>query len=165
MFTHDIDETQYYTDDERAEKKIAFARALLLSPMDPAKAARSIEPRSSHIAFILAHWQYDAEVNKIMENMVLKDGAKAKLPSKDEFAASLISEAADCRDKETKLDYLKLFASVMGYVEKSGVAVTTNNTINNVKNNVILLPTPIKGETLEMELMEHQRKLIANERD
>lgn len=158
-------EIQYYTPEEAKAKKRAFAEALILDPFHPEKAAMLIEPRSTHASYILTHWQYDAEVNAIMEAAFIEKGAKAKIPTKDQFAASLIDEANTCRDKETKLDFLKLFASVMGYVEKpAAVQVQTNNTVNNVKNNVILMPTPEAGVTLEAELMEYQRKLIANER-
>lgn len=161
----EVPEIQYYTPDEAKAKKIAFANALILDPFHPEKAAVAVEPRLTHSSYILTHWQYDREVNEIMEAAFLSKGAKAKIPSKDEFAASLISDANECRDKEIKLDFLKLFATVMGYIEKpAAVQVQTNNTVNNVKNNVILMPAPVAGQTLEAELMEYQRKLTANER-
>lgn len=155
----------YYTPAEATAKKRAFAAALMLDPMHRDRAAMAVETRSTHVSYILSQWQFDNEVNAFMEAMYAEKGAKSKIPTKDEFAASLIIEANECRDKETKLDFLKLFASVMGYVEKpAAVSVTTNNTLNNVKNNVIILPAPAEGITLEAELMEYQRKLTANER-
>lgn len=161
----EVSEFQYYTPDEAKAKKQAFAMALLRDPFHPEIAVLEVERRAPHISYILTHWQYDSEVNALMEAALADRGAAAKIPSKDEFAASLITEANTCRDKETKLDFLKLFASVMGYVEKpAAVKVETNNTINNVKNNVILLPAPQDGQSLEAELMEYQRQLTANER-
>lgn len=160
------DEIEYYPPAEVEAKKRAFAQALMRDPMHPERAAFAIEPRASHVSYILTHWQYDAQVHAFMLELVDGVGAaKATIPTKDEFAASLIREANECRDKETKLDFLKLFAGVMGYVEKpAAVSVTTNNTLNSVKNNVILMPTPQDGQSLEAELMEYQRKLIANDR-
>lgn len=158
-------DTQYYTPEEATAKKKAYALELLRDPFHRDKAAMAVESRSTHVSYILTHWQFDNEVNRFMEEAYQERGAKATIPTKDEFAASLIREANECRDKETKLDFLKLFASVMGYVEKpAAVSVTTNNTLNNVKNNVIILPAPAEGITLEAELMEYQRKLTANER-
>lgn len=161
----DTSEFTYYTPEEAKAKKRAFAMALLLDPFHADKAAKSIETRAPHLAYIMAHWQFDNEVNAIMEAAFLEKGAAAKIPTKDEFAASLITEANDCRDKETKLDFLKLFASVMGYVEKPAAVKIENNTLNNVKNNVILMPAPRDGQSMEAELMEYQRQLTANERN
>lgn len=157
------DQIIYYTAEEEKAKKEAFARALMRNPMFPDKAAREVESRVTHISYILTHWQYDAEVNRLMAEVLETEGVRAKVPTKDEFAASLITEANECRDKETKLDYYKLFASVMGYVEKPS-ATTINNTVNNVKSNVLVLPERKSPKEIEARVIEQQRQLTSHER-
>jgi hypothetical protein len=155
------DEIIYYTDDEAKAKKEAFAKALMINPHHPDRAAMSIESRASHVSYILTHWQYDPEVYAHMEALLKVEGQKAKIPTKEEFAASLISEANECRDKETKLDYFKLFANVMGYVEKPGAVTNINNTVNNVKSNVLVLPERKPAAEIEGRVMEQQRLLTS----
>jgi len=130
-----------YTSDEIQDKKRAFALAFMRYPTDPARAAREVETRSAYISFILNNWQFDDEVQAYMleiREQSRNTGTAPELPSKEQFAATLWKEAQECRTKDTKLDYLKLMASVMGYIEKPSNVTNINNTMDNRK--VIVLP-------------------------
>lgn len=152
-------EYEYYTPEETQVKKREFAAALMRYNTDPMKAAREVESRISHINFILSNWQYDNEVNNYMKEIRDEAGLTSTIPTKEEFAAALMRESLDIRQADIKLDFLKLFAQVMGYIEKGGVSVNTNNNII-TQQNVVVLPQQVAAKDLEAELMEQQRKLI-----
>jgi len=157
-------EQEFYTPDEAKEKKREFAAALMRFNTDPVKAAREVESRVMHFNYILQNWQYDNEVNNYMKEIRDAGGLASTIPTKEEFAATIYREGSDIRAADIKLDYFKLFAQVMGFIEKGGVNVnTTNNVIT--QRNVVVLPQQIPAKELEAELMEQQRNLINYERN
>jgi len=150
----------FYTADEATTKKKEFAAALMRDPLHPEKAALSIESRATHVSYILNNWQYDREVNGYMAEIREEKGAAATIPTKEEFAATLFSEGNAARTSDVKLDYFKLFAEVMGYIDKGKGTVVNNNNNLIQQRNVIVLPAKRPAKEIEGELMEQQRQLI-----
>lgn len=148
-----------YGPDEIEKVKRAFAAALLKTPMDPVRAAASVEPRSAYVNFILANWQFDPDVQEYMRQLREDKGAEAAIPSKEEFAAQLYKDANECRDKSTKLDYMKLFAEVMGFkVKPAETIINNNNTVDNRR--VVMMPPPPSIDDWEAAAIESQAKLV-----
>lgn len=148
----------YSTEEELQAKKREYAAALVRDPWHRDIAARFVEQRETHVSFILTNWQFDNDVNRYMRELHDAQKTEALIPTKEDFAASIYRDALLLRDAETKLDYYKLFASIMGYVEKpGGNAVQTTNI---AQQNVLIMPPSVNAESIEDRLIEQQRKLI-----
>lgn len=148
----------YPTDEELQAKKREFAAALVRDPWHRDAAARFVEQRDTHIAFILNNWQFDSDVNRYMREIHDEQKTEALVPTKDEFAAQVWRDALQCPHKDMKLDYYKLFASVMGFVEKPG---GNAGPVTNIANqNVLVLPPTQSADNIEARLIEQQRNLI-----
>lgn len=147
-----------YEPEEIESRKRAFAAALLQTPLDPVAAAQAVEPRSHFQQFIIAHWQYDADVQNYMRELRDSLGTEARIPSKDEFAAALWSEAQQIRANDLKLDYYKLLAKVLGYEEKPSSGPVIQNNFDNRR--VILVPAPTPIDDWEKAATLQQEKLI-----
>lgn len=149
-----------YAPDEMTEMKRRFAAALLLTPTEPDRAVASIEPRTAYANYILEHWQLDAEVQEFMRVAIVDQGsAGAHIPSKEEFAAQLFADARECKTKDLKLDYLKLFASVMGYVVKPAETAITNNVVVDNRKVIMIPEPPTDIDAWEASVMADQAKL------
>lgn len=149
----------YPTEDELQAKKKEYAAALIRDPWHRGVAARLVEPRETHIAFILSNWQFDNDVNRYMQELQAEKKTEAIIPTKEEFAAAVYRDALTCKTSDMKLDYYKLFASLMGYVEKPGSA--TNNTTNNIQQNVLVLPAKETGKEYEDKWIDYGNKITA----
>jgi len=146
-----------YTPEELAAIKPRLADAFLKYPFDIPGAMRSVEPRVTHHPF-LASLQYDPELNQLMRERNNQEGAKSTLPTKEEFAATIWNDAAKARTSDVKLDFYKLFASVMGYVEKPGNP--SGNTTNIATQNVLVMPAKQAGGDFEDKWIGYGAKLI-----
>lgn len=150
----------YPTETELQAKKREYAAALIRDPWHRDKAARFVEPRETHISYIVNNWQFDNDVNRYMRELQEEKKTDAIIPTKEDFAASVFRDALTCRDADTKLNYYKLFASVMGFIEKPSTVVNNNNNTQKITN-VLVMPAMAKAETIEHELVEYQHKLIS----
>jgi hypothetical protein len=148
----------YPSEAELQAKKREYAAALVRDPWHRDIAARFVEQRETHISFILTNWQFDNDVNRYMREIHDAQKTEALIPTKEDFAASIWRDALMCNQRDMKLDYYKLFASVMGYVEKPGgnAAPTTNI----AQQNVLIMPPSRDAESIVAALVEQQRKLI-----
>lgn len=149
----------YHTPEEIETKKREFAAALMRNPLSPDKAVREVESRLPHISHILQNWQYDADVNQYMRELRDIEGVSASIPTKEQFAAKLYMEANECRTKDMALDYYKLFAEVMGFVDKGRGTTINNNSVLNQRN-VLVMPQMRQANEIEGELVEQQKQLI-----
>lgn len=157
-----MSDTDFYSDEALEPKKREFAAALMRSPLDPVKAAYAVESRVTHINHILNNWQYDPLVNEYMAEIRDRDGLAATIPTKEEFAATLYHEGQSARSPDTKLDFYKLFADVMGYIEKGKGTVINNNNSVFQQRNVLVMPQQLPAEDMEDKLIEYQRELTVN---
>lgn len=148
-----------YDADEALKKKREFAAYFLKSPQDPYAAALATDPRPQYAIWITNTWQFDAEVQSFMKELRDEHKSAATIPTKEEFAALLISDAQKCRNSSDRLDYYKLFGSVMGYIEKPAGTVVNNNTVVDNRK-VIALPSAPTIDDWETQAEIQQMKLI-----
>lgn len=150
-----------YDDETALRLKQAFGQALLRHPFNPYAAAREIEPTESNgrAQWIVNNWSNDPVVVAAMGERVADLGAKAGLPTKDEFALALWQ--TDVKDPETKLRYLRTFAEVMGYIEKGGgININNNNQVIN-QPKIQRVPVFSSEKDWEARAKEIQGKLAA----
>lgn len=140
--------------------KRAFAEVLLRMPDDPYGAARLVEPHMGKAQFISAYWLHDPLVVAHMETTYAVKGAAAVIPTKDEFAASVLKLAHEYKTADSKLDFLKLFASVVGYIEKPSGMGGGNTTINNTVNKVMIVHKNDNRRLAVADRVAHQARLV-----
>jgi hypothetical protein len=149
--------------DEETEKrlKVAFALALLRHPNNPYDAAREIEPTAPGRAnWIVNSWLHDEAVLQLMGKHIADVGvARSGLPSKEELAQTIYKEAADVKDKTTRLSYYRAVADIMGYTTKSGININ-NNVINQPK----IMRIPVFATDADFEakakMIEHRMETM-----
>lgn len=148
-----------YDAEETLKKKREFAANFLKSPLDPYAAAYATDPRPQYAMWITNTWQFDADVQTFMKELRDEHKTAASIPTKEEFAALLIADAQKCRNSSDRLDYYKLFGSVMGYIEKpAGTTINNNTVVDNRK--VIALPPAPSVDDWEVQAEIQQMKLI-----
>jgi hypothetical protein len=143
-------------DDTDALKR-AFAVALCRNPNEPYQAARQIEPNAGRASYIAAYWPGDPLVMSHMEKVSVDQGAAAFLPTKEEFAKRVLDASQEITRHDVKLDYMKLFAAVMGYVEKPSDRPNVNVAI---VNKVMAVPRYPNKEDARHAIAAQQAKLI-----
>ena len=146
-----ITPVSFYDAETEQRLKLAFAQALLRHPHNPYDAAREIEPTQSEgrANWIVNAWLDDPVVREAMGKHVADVGvARAGLPSKEELALTLYREAADVKDKSTKLAYYRAVADVMGYIAKGGVNINNNN---NIVNQPKIMRVPVFATDADFE--------------
>ncbi len=148
-----------YPDTEDTKRlKQAFAIALLKTPNDSYGAAKTIESHPGRASWIAMNWTFAEDVLEFMTLAQTALGARSRLPSQDEFAAVLYSDAAKIADNEIKLKYYKLFADVMGYISKEG---STNINTNLTINKVMAYPIASSPEAWEAHAIKQQATLLS----
>lgn len=152
-----MDKDWPYPESEMEERREAFAFAYLRNPDNPSAAAREIEKHPGRAYWIFQNWAFDETVLALMGKTVAELGPKATIPTKEEFASKLFRDANEIGDPEIRLDYMELFAKVMGYVEKPGTIVN-NNVLTS--NRVLLMPSSASSEEWEAKLKAQQTRLI-----
>lgn len=141
------------------EAKRVFAEHFVKNG-DAYGAARLVAPMSMSAASLIAvNWPTDPGVMEIMTKIIDERGAFGGLPSKEEFALKLWGEADSARSATTKLDFYKLFATVMGYVEKPAEKATTNVNVA-IVNKVMQVRRSGNDEEARARIAANQAKLI-----
>lgn len=143
-----------FTDDQKRE----FALRYLEYRRDASKAASRLFPydiaaRSAAVIDL----PYDPLVNETIDELITKFGHEHFLPGKHELAAKIFDVAESARETDDKVKALKLYADVMGYVEKPGTVV--NNNLSQTVNKVMVLREHGSEEEWEARLVEQQRRL------
>lgn len=142
--------------EETDELKRQFAVALLDNPRDPYSAAATFESDPGRAQYIAMNWPNDALVIATMREAFEEGIGGEALPTKEEFALTLWDQARETKSATTKLDYLKLFASVMGYVEKPTEKASVNVA---VVNKVMAVPVAAP-EDVRSIIRAQQAKLV-----
>src|SRR5215217_5500835 len=105
-------------------------------------------------------WSNDIQVLEAIEDFK-KSGSTSKTnaPDKEEFAQEILSlaRAIEADDAKNKIEALKLYATVKGFIEKPGVTFN-NNTLT--VNKVMRLPAAQSDDVWELKLKEQQERLI-----
>lgn len=116
-----------------AKRKELFAELLLKEPAEPFKVALIVYPDNTSRALRIAReWPQDEEVKALQKSIVDAEGEMPFLPTKAEAARLAYSIANNDRlITEDRLNALKLYCSVRGFIEKPAAAVVNNNVVTN----------------------------------
>lgn len=118
--------------ENEVEFKKQFAHNLLLHD-DPQKAAFATLTNPGHALFIAVNWVNDPVVKAEVEALMQSKGAKKFLPSKERQAKDVYAIACDTgKGTEERLKAHRLYAEIMGFIEKPNVGNTTNVLNNGV---------------------------------
>lgn len=143
------------------EAKEKFARLLLKEPLEPFAVALKVFPDDTKQALKVANeWPSDLEVLRFQEQAVSADGEKSFLPTKGELARdtwnlmhSKYTEPGDF----AKLG--KLYAELMGFIEKPKTEITTN--VQQITNRVMVVRESVSDADWERKLLAQQERLTA----
>lgn len=114
-------------EEQHIELKRTYAANLLRFPDDPFKAAFSSTPDSSLALQLANKWQDDPIVKAEMEKLLNGNEARTFLPSKEQQARDIYRMATSEKvDTEDRLKAHRLYAEVMGFIEKPVAGATTN---------------------------------------
>lgn len=140
------------------ELKTRFAQALLLKPDDLFGAAFSVFPNDTGKALQIASlWKNDPFVKLEMIRLMSDGDGRAYLPSKEQQCKDIYEIAnSDKVDEEIRLKAHRLFAELMGHIEKPAAA---NNNIL-VNQGVMIVRDHGTDNDWEAKTMAQQTKLI-----
>jgi hypothetical protein len=147
-----------------AKRRELFAYQLLKEPGEVFKAGFAAFPEGTPEAHALAmqaatEWPSEDEMIELKTELVAKHGEAHFLPSKGDLAREVYKIVKDGRTNMDKLSAAKVYAEIMGFIEKPGPAVQLNQT--NVTNKVMVVPMAPTNEDWETKAMTAQNKLFA----
>lgn len=142
------------------EAKAKFAERLLRRPQAAFEVACELfGPMETGRALkASAEWPNDPYVLEIQAELIEEHGEKHFLPTKEEFARKVIDYADTIRSAEDKLKAYRLYAEVMGYIEKPGVVV--NNNVDNRR--VMIVKDHGNDDDWERRLANQQKRLTTD---
>lgn len=120
------------------------------------------EPEFDNLArMAAAEYRFDRVVIEETARLAVEE-PEAGLPSKAQQARDIYNLASGAKSDDDKLKAHKLYAELMGYVQKPGI--TANVQVNNTR--VFVMPkepeTPEEIAVWEMETAAQQAKLVSN---
>lgn len=140
------------------QNKIAFAAALLKWPTDPFKAAFSVFSDTGTAMQVAVQWRNDPVVLAEQSKLLEVEGPKPFLPTKEDQARDIYDIAtASIYDSEVRLKAHRLYAEVMGFIEKPAAPMVNTGTITQC---VMIVPDKGTDKEWEKKTIEQQRKLI-----
>lgn len=156
--------------DEDTLKK-AFGIELARNPGQPFQAALAIFGDDTGLALKASQlWVRDPVVIAARDVYLGEHGAEIKLATKDELAAKILNFADEKNAEETRylhdgkdrLTAYKLYAEVMGYIEKPQVVNNNNNVVTS--NRVMVVQNFGNDDDWEAAIRAQQSKLIHDAR-
>lgn len=147
------------------ERHKAYAAVILKEPLELWKAGKAAwpeeNPYSNNMALNCAlAWKDTPEIEFAKRELVRENGAAYYLPDRYQVCMDVYNIATNgARSFDDKLKALKLYADIMGFIEKPGA--TTNISQNNVTvNKVMVVPSAGSSESWEQRSLGQQAKLI-----
>lgn len=149
---------------DMAERYKRFAYVLLKEPLEVFKAGRAAYPEeteyaqamSVQIAFV---WKDSVEVEIAKKALIEELGHEHFLPGKYELCQQIHTIALAGRTTDDKIKGLKLYAEVMGLIEKPAPAQTQVN-VQQTVNKVMVVPVSRSVEEWETSAVEHQQRIV-----
>jgi len=143
----------------RDDKKREFALRLLEARGDAHAAALRCEPFDvPSRLWLLNEGPGDPVVLAEYDRIVAERGHASFLPDKHALAAAIFDAGQKARDTDDKIKAFKLYADVMGYIEKPGTVVNNNNLVDN--RSVVVVRDFGTDDDWERKLKSQQAKLI-----
>lgn len=148
------------------ERKKAYARLARVRPNTPegryeAACLTFPDQEDDNLARQAAEeYRFDRVVIEETERLAASE-PEAGLPTKAQQARDVYNLAMGAKSVDDQLKAHKLYADIMGYVQKPTDAPAGNTYVDN--RSVILLPRRATSlDEWEVEAIEHQAKLVAN---
>jgi hypothetical protein len=139
-------------------QKLAFAKAILRNP-DCFAAALSVVADTGKALQIANQWPSDPIVVAEKIRIVEEEGPRSLLPTKEEQAADIYKMATDSKlAEEDRLKAHRLYAEVMGHIEKPAV----DNSTKIVAQSVMIVKDHGDDKDWEQRTVEQQRTLTAH---
>lgn len=134
--------------------KYQFAK-MLLGGVEPFKAALKLFPDNTNRALRIANeWPVDIEVEQLTDKIIAEEGEEQFLPNRAELARSVwdrMHHQFTMIEDFTKLG--KLYADVMGFIQKPTVTVNTQNNTRSVKVDIENVNTVAQAEQIYKEMI------------
>lgn len=145
--------------DNQQELKRKFAEAMLKLDGDPFKAAFSIIPDVGLAMQAANTWPTDPIVAEAKILLLEEKGLRSFLPTKDEQARDIYN-MANCEklDAEVRLKAHRLYAEIMGNIERPALPTASNTNI--IAQNVMVVKDHGTNDDWEMQAMQQQGKLV-----
>jgi len=139
--------------------KLDFAANLLRTPNDPCKAAFATTPDTGLALQIAKLWVDDPAVKAHMDKLLVSNDAKSFLPTKEVQARDIYSLATNEQlAPEDRLKAHRLYAEVMGHIEKPSQTGTTNI----LNQGVMIVREALSDEDWQEKATKQQRTLIGH---
>lgn len=140
------------------DQKLAFARAILKNP-DCFAAALSVVPDTGKALQIANQWPTDPIVIAEKHRIVEDEGPRSLLPTKEQQAADIYKMATDLKvAEEDRLKAHRLYAEVMGHIEKP----TVDNSTKIVAQSVMIVKDHGDDTDWEQQTVKQQRALTSH---
>lgn len=146
--------------DNISEEKRSYA-ALLIKEREPFKAALLLFPEATNRAlWVSNNWPNDPEVVAEKERLLKEGAANAHLLSKTDLARDIHERMQVVTKADDYVKLAKLYAEVLGYIEKPQASVTVTNNVPRV----VEMPVFPTQDDWEAAAAKQQRESLANAR-
>lgn len=144
------------------ELKLKFAAALLRYPSDAFKAGLEVFGTDTGRAlYVASHWINDPIVNAEKQRILEDDGEMFGLPTKADVARKAwdLANAERPMEDKDRLELLKFYASLRGFVEKPKESTGEGNT-NVIAQNVMIVRDHGSNDEWADKVRRQQEKLL-----
>lgn len=133
-----------------------FAANLLRYPDDPFKAAFATTPETGIALKIAREWPLDPVVKAEQDRLLTTGDAKSFLPTKEAQAKDVYALAtSEMIETEDRLKAHRLYAEIMGFIEKP----VPGNTTNILNQGVMVVKDQGTNDQWEEKALKQQRAL------
>lgn len=137
--------------------KRRFADALLRNPNGAYSAANKLGVDHETAAHIARFWINDPEVARIQQELLEEYGPREFLPTREQ-AARTVYQRAESANNDDFVKMMKLYAEMMGFIEKPGLTINNTNNSQTVTN-VMQVPLVTSRDEWERIAIPHQSNL------
>lgn len=150
------------TEPHSRELKVKFAIELLKEPNDPFAAALKAFGDAQQALIASRTLIHDPEIEQLKQDALAEFGAEAFLPSKEQLARDIYNVATGkWVDDDDRIKGFKLYAEVMGWLNKGGTVINNNNSLVDNRS-VMVVKDHGTDEQWEEAARLQQAKLIEN---
>jgi len=140
-------------------KKRAFAIALMADPGNAFNIAFKLFPRDEDTSLAIEAantWKLDPVVLDQQAAAIKDPAAAGILADKHQTAAEILERARKCDDPEVYAKIMRLYADVMGHIDKAGTGASV---AVNVTTKVLMMPHPLSKNEWSEKAVIQQRDL------
>jgi hypothetical protein len=141
--------------------KRKFAELWLRNPSQPYQCILELIPDDRVKAIsVMGVLTIDPEVKAIQEELLEEYGEEHFLPSKAQMVRKVL-DRADQATEDGFIKMMKLAAEMRGFVDKTGVTINNNHTVN--ANRVMVIPSMPKTEDGVIDVSQWQQQALSQQ--